>query len=60
MTGITSTREGFTCVHCGRTSYNPNDLREEYCGNCHHFCRDVDLAVKLARLSEIYGQGDRS
>lgn len=26
---------GFTCPVCGRTSHNPNDVREGYCGNCH-------------------------
>jgi len=25
----------FTCPKCGMTSYNPNDIREGYCGNCH-------------------------
>lgn len=27
----------FTCPRpeCGRTSFNPNDVREGYCGNCH-------------------------
>jgi len=24
----------FTCPACGRTSYNPNDVRERYCGAC--------------------------
>jgi hypothetical protein len=24
-----------TCPRCGRTSYNLNDIREGYCGNCH-------------------------
>ena len=24
-----------TCPKCGMTSYNPNDIREGYCGNCH-------------------------
>jgi hypothetical protein len=24
-----------TCPNCGRTSWNPNDVREGYCGNCH-------------------------
>lgn len=24
-----------TCPRCGRTSRNPNDVREGYCGNCH-------------------------
>lgn len=23
-----------TCPRCGRTSYNPNDVREQWCGNC--------------------------
>ena len=30
----------FTCSRCGMTSYNPNDLREGYCANCHSFVRD--------------------
>jgi len=25
----------FTCPRCGRTSHNPNDEREGYCGACH-------------------------
>ena len=24
-----------TCPKCGMTSFNPNDIREGYCGNCH-------------------------
>lgn len=24
-----------TCPRCGRTTYNPNDIRERYCGHCH-------------------------
>lgn len=27
----------FTCPTCYRVSYNPNDEREGYCGNCHAF-----------------------
>lgn len=23
-----------TCPKCGRTSYNPNDIRERFCGVC--------------------------
>ncbi len=29
--------DSYTCLDCGMTSYNPNDVREEYCGNCHEF-----------------------
>lgn len=30
----------FTCPRCGRTSYNPNDVDEGYCGSCHDWTRD--------------------
>jgi ribosomal protein L37E len=36
----------FTCPRCGMTSYNPNDIREGYCGNCH------DWTGRPARMSE--------
>jgi transcription elongation factor Elf1 len=26
-----------TCLICGRTSYNKNDIEYEYCGNCHQY-----------------------
>lgn len=29
----------FTCPRCQRTSYNPNDLAEGYCGACHDWTR---------------------
>lgn len=25
------------CRRCGAVSYNPNDVRERYCGRCHAF-----------------------
>jgi len=28
-----------TCPVCDMTSYNPNDIREGYCGNCHDWTR---------------------
>lgn len=31
-----------TCPRCGRTSYNPNDVREGYCGNCHDWTAPRD------------------
>jgi ribosomal protein L37AE/L43A len=27
----------FTCPTCSMTSYNPTDIAERYCGNCHAF-----------------------
>lgn len=32
-------RESYTCPKCGRTSYNPNDIANKYCGYCHEFER---------------------
>jgi hypothetical protein len=26
---------GITCPHCSRTSRNPHDIEQGYCGNCH-------------------------
>lgn len=31
--------QSFTCPRCRRTSYNPNDVREGYCGACHDWTR---------------------
>lgn len=30
-------RISFTCPVCGSVSYNPNDVRERYCGRCHGY-----------------------
>jgi hypothetical protein len=30
-------RPSYTCLDCGRTSYNPNDIANQYCGNCHEY-----------------------
>jgi hypothetical protein len=27
----------FTCPDCKRTSYHPEDVKHQYCGNCHTF-----------------------
>jgi hypothetical protein len=34
---ITDRGPEFTCPDCHRTSYNPEDARNRYCGNCHEF-----------------------
>lgn len=30
-------KDYITCLVCGRTSYNGNDIQMKYCGNCHQF-----------------------
>jgi hypothetical protein len=27
----------YTCPRCHLVSYNPNDIKERYCGRCHEF-----------------------
>jgi ribosomal protein L37E len=34
-TSLSTEQPSITCPRCGRTSYNPNDIREGYCGFCH-------------------------
>jgi hypothetical protein len=29
-----------TCPTCGRTSFNPEDVKQRYCGFCHEFLED--------------------
>jgi ribosomal protein S27AE len=31
-----------TCPFCGAVSYNPNDIKFQYCGNCHRFHQQRD------------------
>jgi ribosomal protein S27AE len=30
----------YVCARCGAESFNPNDIRERYCGRCHAFADD--------------------
>lgn len=47
--------ESITCPTCGRTSFNPNDVRERYCGNCRQWQDQVELAAQLERFAEHAG-----
>jgi ribosomal protein L37E len=35
--------KAITCLRCGKTSYNPHDVENRYCGNCHIFHMDKKL-----------------
>lgn len=34
---------GIRCHTCGRTSFNPTDIRERFCGACHVFHEDLQI-----------------
>ncbi len=34
---ISEDGKSITCLKCGMTSYNENDVKYLYCGNCHGF-----------------------
>lgn len=40
----------FVCPHCSLTSYNPNDIRERYCGRCHRVVDDLAGSPAIQRL----------
>src|SRR5215472_10938146 len=41
----------YTCPRCFKTSHNPNDEREHYCGKCHAFqSREVGRELKVIDL----------
>jgi hypothetical protein len=44
----------YTCPSCGRTSYNPNDALNRYCGYCHVF--EADKQAGRAFKVEIMNQ----
>lgn len=37
--------DSITCPVCKKTSYNRNDVIHEYCGNCHHYHRDMRISI---------------
>lgn len=37
VTDASDRRPTFTCPRCSRTSHNPNDVANRYCGACHRF-----------------------
>ena len=34
--------DSITCPKCGMTSYNPMDIAQRYCGNCHEFHANME------------------
>lgn len=32
---------GIKCLVCKRTSWNPNDVKNKYCGGCHRYHDDL-------------------
>jgi len=51
----------FTCPRCLRTSHNPNDELEGYCGACHEVTRihtaGRALAIETTRAGHAAGEG---
>jgi hypothetical protein len=42
--------EPYICPRCGRTSHNPHDLANRYCGACQSFEDQLELEIDLAKL----------
>jgi len=54
-------QESYTCPGCGMTSYSLNDVREQYCGNCHKTRMEVEAGLKKPRIisSDELARGPR-
>jgi len=46
----------FTCPLCGRTSHNPHDAAQKYCGHCHVFDDEVMAVYTITTNTKDYGQ----
>ena len=47
---VAEERTHSTCPECGWTSYNPNDVRERYCGHCHKY---IDMEKRVGSVFDI-------
>ena len=39
--------KSITCLRCGMTSHNPNDVWERYCGRCHRYHTDPSRLLTM-------------
>jgi len=44
------------CLNCNRVSYNPNDIRERYCGYCYVFHEERQQQEQFARVVAMLGK----
>lgn len=51
--------ESYTCPNCGMTSYHPEDVKHEYCDNCHKTRRELDFS-KMKEGEALYSLGIRA
>jgi len=42
MKGI---HKGIQCKQCGRVSWNKNDVKHRFCGNCHVFLEEAQYEI---------------
>lgn len=73
MTTYTLSEDGqsITCLKCGKTSFNVNDVKHRYCGFCHEYLRtelpkskcpvcgyEVDDASSMSKAYDIQDNRD--
>ncbi len=50
-------QESYTCPKCGMTSYHPDDVKHEYCGNCHKTRRELEMEDYLKKKASQFLKG---
>lgn len=46
-------QESYTCPKCGMTSYHPDDVKNEYCANCHQTKGELEFEKLLKPLHKM-------
>jgi hypothetical protein len=44
---LSSDGNAITCLVCGMTSWNPTDIEQKYCQNCHLFHSQMALRQEI-------------
>lgn len=55
----TPSARAVTCPICAKKSWNPNDVSERYCGNCHVFWGQAQDAGELDQLKYMIRSGQQ-
>lgn len=53
---ITENGRSITCLSCGLTSHNVEDVRQRFCGRCHVFHEDENFHQRLRGQALVLGR----
>ena len=51
--------KSYTCPGCGMTSYHPEDVRHQYCGNCHRTRDELERTQGRTAMEKLTPEDDK-